>query len=180
MKFYPDTLTRKQRAILPIVARAVEEYGFYLAGGTAIALQLGHRRSDDFDWFTPKRVSDYSILIPHIQQLGFPLEIESQDRASLYTRINGVKASFIEFSFPMLKRVVRWKSEGVAMASLDDLAGMKLAAVAQRGAKKDFIDLFALLEKHRPLNELLSLYQKKFSIRDIGHVLRATTYFDDA
>ncbi len=66
------------------------------------------------------------------------------------------------------------------MASLDDLAGMKLAAVAQRGAKKDFIDLFALLEKHRPLNELLSLYQKKFSIRDIGHVLRATTYFDDA
>jgi hypothetical protein len=180
MKFYPDTLTRKQRAILPIVARAVEEYGFYLAGGTAIALQLGHRRSDDFDWFTPKRVSDYSILIPQIQQLGFPLEIESHDRASLYTRINGVKASFIEFSFPMLKRVVRWKSEGVAMASLDDLAGMKLAAVAQRGAKKDFIDLFALLEKHRPLNELLSLYQKKFSIRDIGHVLRATTYFDDA
>ena len=57
---------------------------------------------------------------------------------------------------------------------------MKLSAIAQRGQKKDFIDLYALGTKSFSLQQMLSLYQKKFSLKDIGHVLFALSYFDDA
>ena len=66
------------------------------------------------------------------------------------------------------------------MASLDDLAAMKLSAIAQRGSRKDFVDIYALAEKHAPLRQLLDCYARKFSIRDTGHVLYALSYFDDA
>jgi len=69
---------------------------------------------------------------------------------------------------------------GCTLASLDDLACMKLSAVAQRGSKKDFIDIYALLKKHRSLKQLLRLYQKKFNGADIAPVLYGLNYFDDA
>jgi hypothetical protein len=66
------------------------------------------------------------------------------------------------------------------LASLDDLACMKLAAIAQRGSRKDFVDIHALISKHCPLEELLLLYRKKFSLQDISPVLYGLVYFEDA
>ena len=66
------------------------------------------------------------------------------------------------------------------MASMEDIACMKLSAVAQRGSKKDFIDIYALGLRHFSLKEMLQLYQKKYAVRDIAHVLYGLTYFDDA
>jgi len=73
-----------------------------------------------------------------------------------------------------------WQETGTPLASLDDLACMQLSAIAQRGARKDFYDLHALITRHRPLNELLELYQQKFSVRDITPVIYGLAYYDDA
>ena len=75
---------------------------------------------------------------------------------------------------------MHWPDYGCRLASLDDLACMKLSAVAQRGAKKDFVDLYALGLYHRPLPDLLALYRQKYATNDIAHLLYALAYFDDA
>jgi predicted nucleotidyltransferase component of viral defense system len=75
---------------------------------------------------------------------------------------------------------VKWTDEGCSLASLDDIAAMKLAAVAQRGSRKDIIDVYALALRHKPIDQLLSLYQKRYKIQDVTHVLYALNYFDDA
>ena len=66
------------------------------------------------------------------------------------------------------------------LAGLDDIAAMKLAAVASRGSRKDFVDLYFLFKLHRPLKDCLSLYKEKYRIRDIGYVMRSLVYFDNA
>jgi hypothetical protein len=69
---------------------------------------------------------------------------------------------------------------GSPIASLDDIAVMKLAAVAQRGARKDFVDIYTLCREHRPLAQLLQLYKQRYGVADLGHVLAGLTYFVDA
>lgn len=69
---------------------------------------------------------------------------------------------------------------GALMAGLDDLAAMKLSAIAQRGAKKDFVDIAAIGRKHASLSDMLRCYQKKYAIKNIAHVLYGLAYFDDA
>jgi predicted nucleotidyltransferase component of viral defense system len=66
------------------------------------------------------------------------------------------------------------------LASREDIVAMKLAAIASRGSRKDFIDLWLLVTRYWPLSDCLELYRKKFAARDIGHVVRSLTYFDDA
>ena len=86
----------------------------------------------------------------------------------------------MEYRYPMLKKTTGWKEKGVALASLDDLAAMKLSAVAQRGSRKDFIDIYALGTKHRPLPSLLGCYSQKFGIPEPSHVLYGLAWFEDA
>jgi hypothetical protein len=88
--------------------------------------------------------------------------------------------SFLEFRYPLLSPLAYWKEIDIHLASLDDLACMKLSAVAQRGSKKDFFDIYALCMQHRPLAGLLELYRSKFSVTDIGPVIYGLAYFDDA
>ena len=79
-----------------------------------------------------------------------------------------------------MKRLIRVPEYTCRLASPVDIAAMKLAAVSQRGAKKDFIDVYALIESGHPLAELLALYSKKYSVADWGHVLYSLAYFEDA
>jgi hypothetical protein len=98
---------------------------------------------------------------------------------ALHGRAGDVAASFLGYRYPLLSPLQRWPEVGCSLASLDDLACMKLSAIAQRGAKKDFLDLYVLLE-HRSLKELIRLYQQKFDTGDVAHLLYALSYFDDA
>jgi hypothetical protein len=66
------------------------------------------------------------------------------------------------------------------MASLDDLAAMKLSAIAQRGKRKDFVDIYALSIKHASLAQMLECYKLRFATREIAHILYGLSYFDDA
>ncbi len=99
-------------------------------------------------------------------------------RASTWAgRASGVRVSFLEYRYPRLKPLVELSD--LRLAALPDIAAMKLAAVAQRGSKKDFVDIFALGQRFG-LAEMLGFYRAKYAVKDIGHVLIALAYFDDA
>lgn len=94
--------------------------------------------------------------------------------------VGGVQASFFGHSYPLLRPLVRAETDLLPLASPDDIAAMKLAAIASRGNRRDFIDLWVILRSGRTLPEVLDLFSRKSATRDQGHVLRSLVYFDDA
>lgn len=172
----PDSQQQMLRNTGPLATRA----GFYLAGGTAIAIQLGHRRSIDLDWFTPGAISDPMRLAADIRDTMDGFAVTGTAEGTLHGQAGGVKFSFFEYRYASLVEPVEWPEYGCRLAGLEDLACMKLSAIGSRGAKKDFIDIYALGRTRFSLDELLSLYRQKFAVQDVGHVLMSLTYFDDA
>ena len=174
-------LSRVQERALGRLGSVLGAMGaYYLVGGTAVALQLGHRRSVDLDWFTEGPIGDPLRLAREIQEAGIPFRTTSVERGTLHGSTWRVKVSILEYRYPLLKPVVAAPDFNCSMASLADLVCMKLAAVAQRGSKKDFVDVYALGVQFAPLHEMLQLYRQKYAIADIAHVLYGLTYFDDA
>jgi hypothetical protein len=154
--------------------------GFYLAGGTALAIHYGHRISVGLDWFTSQPFEDGMLLAQVLRNSGLDLEIEQVSPGTLHGSIQEVRVTFLQYQYPMLKSVRHWQDMDCDLAPLEDLSCMKLSAIAQRGARKDFCDLYALGKISFSLQEMLGFYQKKFGIRDIGSVLYGLVYFDDA
>ena len=178
--FHRNILSSRQLKLLERLGPFMKTHGFYLAGGTAIALILGHRESVDLDWFLERPLGDPNDWADKIRNSGVGFIVRSVTKGTLYLRANGVRVSLLEYRYPMLRPNVEWKAASCSMASLDDLACMKLSAVAQRGSKKDFIDIYALMKKHKSLEQMLKLYQKKFPGHDIAPILYGLSYFDDA
>lgn len=174
-----EVLPHAQQDVLQVMGPVAGSLGFYLGGGTAVALHLGHRRSADFDWFTPDEIADPLVLAGSIRDRGVNLEVVSTAPGTLHGRVNGVRSSFLSYRYPLLRPLVAPEETPSKLAALEDLACMKLAAVAQRGARKDFVDVAVLLERFS-LPEMLGLFHEKYGIRDVGHVLVGLTYFDDA
>ena len=156
------------------------EKRFYLGGGTALSLYFGHRHSVDLDWFTDKKISDPLLLAQDIRDHGVAFVTGRIDRGTLHGTISGIRVSFLEYRYPLLKTPIPIPQFRCRMASPEDLACMKLSAIAQRGSKKDFVDIYALSLKHTTLDAMIHLYQKKYSVQDIIHVLYGLAYFDEA
>lgn len=180
IKWNDAILGKAQRKVLKQIGALMAQYEFYLGGGTAIALHLGHRRSIDFDWFTAEHIDESLQIADEIKQAGIRLTINQTAPGTVHGTIAGVRVSFLEYRYPLLKSAKSWPEFGCLIASLDDLACMKLSAVAQRGLRKDFLDIYALGLKHKSLKEMLRLYQHKYNIKDVAPVLYGLTYFDDA
>ena len=180
MSWHPECLEAEQRTVLGQLGTHMTRREFYLAGGTAVALRLGHRRSLDLDWFTGVRIAEPLRLAAQMRDEGFAFETAQVDRGTLHGAISGVRLSLLEYRYPLLQPSDVWPECGCVVASLDDLSSMKLSAIAQRGSRKDFFDLYALGSRHRSLARMLELYTRKFSIEDIAHVLYGLSYFDDA
>ena len=178
--FHPEILTYTQKRVLKLLGPFSQRNDFYLAGGTALALHLGHRRSLDLDWFRTGRIPDAMTLATAIREEGIPLVVRQVALGTLNGSVSRIPVSFFEYQYPLLQKGILWSEAGCRLASLRDIACMKLSAIAQRGHKKDFVDLYALGMKSFSLKQMLSFYQKKFSLKDIGHVVFALTYFDDA
>jgi len=149
---------------------------FYLVGGTALALQLGHRLSVDIDLFSLEPF-DKNELLEVLNSAFESVAVESEGTTMMITNINGIKVDFVKMSYPFLfpPLIV----EDIRMLSVRDIAPMKLKAVTQRGSKKDFFDLYFLLDL-MPLQEMLHLFQEKFKQHEIFHVIKSLSYFDDA
>lgn len=169
-----DVQKRVLRAVGPLARRA----GFYLAGVTAVALQFGHRRSEDFDWFAPALLRP-DALLSDLQAEGLSVEETQIEAGTVISRIESVKISFFEYRYPMLSSLHQWSEYDTNIASLRDLGAMKLLAVAQHGSRKDFVDVYELLQSGVALRGMLEDFREKFKTDSIS-ALRGLTYFDDA
>ena len=180
MTVHAETLSLEQRAVLRQLGPIAQELGFYLGGGTAIAIQLGHRQSVDLDWFTGQRIDAPIELAKRIQDRGVALQIGAVARGTLHGTVAGVRVSFFEFAYVMLQPLIHWPEFDCPIASLDDLAAMKLLAISQRGSKKDFLDVYALGMHGLSLDAMLNFHRSKFAIEDVSRVTYSLCYFDDA
>ena len=151
--------------------------GFYLAGGTGLALEFGHRVSVDLDLFTedhfqPHAIRDRLREAPALRTIQMAPD-------SLDLEIFGVKISFLRYPYPRLFPTRRFMA--LEVADPRDIACMKLDAVASRGSRRDFIDLYFLLREYK-LPELLELFDAKYAAASPNrvHMAKALTYFADA
>lgn len=174
-----EALEPEAREAFGIVSRALAGGAYYLAGGTALALMEGHRVSVDLDVFT-ERMRNAEDVLSLLRRSTPELSVTSVGAGTLYVDVLGVQVSVIEYDYPLLGPTVLSDSDHLALAGRDDIAAMKLSAIASRGSRKDFVDLWVLTTRHRPLAEYLALYQEKFEARDVGHVIRSLIHFDDA
>jgi hypothetical protein len=152
--------------------------GFYMAGGTATALQLGHRKSEDFDFFAAHSF-DPETLTGSISS-EYSLEVSASSSGSLHGLIDNIKVSFLFYPQTLLFPTVDFM--GVALADLRDIALMKIVAVANRGSNKDFTDLYFICRESVSLQELFGLLPQKFRDRrySLYHLIRSLQYFEDA
>ncbi len=150
---------------------------FYWAGGTALAIQLGHRESIGLDWFCRAGFLNEQ-LISRLAKLG-EFSVTSEDNDTLHGVLNGVKISFLKYDHEQLFPLIEF--DGVRMADERDIAAMKISAISSRGSKKDFIDLYFLLEKYH-IVELLGLFEQKHAgvTYNMLHILKSLDYFDSA
>ena len=150
---------------------------FYMVGGTALALHYGHRKSIDLDFFSPK---DFSL--PHLKKSVSELgnyTLENEEPGTLDGILDEVKLTFLRYEYPLLFPLISF--DNIRLADPRDIACMKLDAISSRGSRKDFIDLFMLLE-YFTLPELFELFKKKYSGIEYNklHIIKSLSYFDDA
>lgn len=180
MKFHENGLKKKQIDVLKKISPLMLKHGFYLGGGTALAIYFEHRISVDLDWFSPTPFGDAMTLAQALRNEKLAFITEQTAPGTLHGSISGVRVTFLEFKYPFIKANSLWKELNCPLASLEDLACMKLSAIAQRGARKDFCDIYALGIKRFELSEMLKFYRQKFSVQDVNSVLYGLSYFDDA
>ena len=150
---------------------------FYLAGGTALALYLGHRRSFDLDFFSQKSFNEDG-LIAALQHLP-DFAVVSKAPQTAYLHVSRTKVSFIAYEYPLLFPLEDF--DGLALADVRDIACMKLSALASRGSRRDFVDLYAIAQWYG-IPHLLDLFQQKFAKANYNllHIRKSLTYFLDA
>lgn len=171
-----EILDKKRREALPVVAAAGE--GFYLAGGTALALQLGHRDSIDFDFFRPESF-DTAKLFEHVSWCcrTSTLRKQQEEKNTLTLLIDDeIQLSFFSYDYPLLNPVQKY--EGLELASIEDIAAMKLTTITSRSTLKDYVDLYYILQDHR-LSDLLRCVIQKFPTANQNLILKSLVYFDD-
>ena len=155
--------------------------GFYLAGGTNLALRFGHRLSLDLDLFHPLGFSAEDVLAK-LELASVPVGVEYQDEGTLrlFVGASRTKVEFFRYRYPLI-RPLEYRS-GVALAHPLDVGVMKLSAIADRGSRKDFVDLFRIHQEAAPLTDVLRVVPIKFAgrIPDPYHVARSLGYFADA
>ena len=153
----------------------------YLAGGTALALQIGHRISVDLDFFTSKEFNG-NIFVRKLKKLIPDFQLERMAAGTVLGNINKIRFSFFFYDYLLLFK--KHNLSGIKIADIKDIAPMKIAAISDRGTKRDFIDLYFIIkmEKVLSLDEILRLYDKKFGLlkQNKIHILKSLCYFDDA
>lgn len=153
----------------------------YLAGGTALALQIGHRISFDFDFFTNKEFNG-KIFAPKLKKIIPNFRLERIAEGTVLGNINKTRFSMFFYDYPLLFK--KHDFSGIKIADIKDIAVMKIAAISDRGTKRDFIDLYFIInaEKILPLESILRLYDKKFGLlkQNKLHILKSLVYFEDA
>lgn len=174
-------ITDAQREAISSLAPALED-DTYLAGGVAVALRTKHRTSIDVDLFVP-RDFDADRLAERVSVAVPSVVVTGRARGTLHLEVAGVPVSVLSYRYALLSPPRECSEVPIPLAALEDLACMKLSAIAGRGAAKDFWDLEELLTMGvggGSLAGVLVLYRRKYPVHDVGHVVRSLAYFGDA
>ncbi len=171
-------LPKGAKKLLGPLKTVAQKHGFILAGGTALALQIAHRESVDFDFFSTR---DFAVpaLLTELQTYG-KTAVLAQDEFTLTCLLGQVKLSFFRYWDGFLFDFV--KTPYFPLAAMEDIALMKLVAIANRGSRKDFIDLYFILQGGLALPNLFKDLKKKYRDQDFNayHILKSLNYFADA
>lgn len=171
-----DILDKKRKEILPLLSKFKDN--FYLAGGTALALHLGHRDSIDFDFFTADEF-DVDKLLQNVERVFSEHKVravqEEEDTLSVVID-NEIRLSFFRYPYRLIEPLI--EESHLKIASIADIGAMKLAAVVSRATMKDYFDIFYILDKFS-LAQLISICKKKLPSLDENLIRKSLVYFDD-
>ena len=173
------TVHRDTYSLLKKLSKKDYLTNFALAGGTSLALQLGHRISIDLDFFTLEEFDSIKLM----EQIRADFKISnvstSENTLSLYVNCNknNIKVEFLRHNYKLLKEFR--EVDQIKLYSTEDIAAMKLNAVANRGSKKDFFDINELL-KSFSIVELINFFKTKYSDHNAFTVIKSLEYFEDA
>jgi len=173
--FY-EILDKKRIAILPLLREFKKD--FYLAGGTGLALQIGHRDSVDFDFFSFQEINTQKLfdkIIKVFKDYEVLKVLEEENTLSVLID-KKIKLNFLTYKYKMIRKFIEEKDLNIA--SLEDIACMKLSAITGRASNKDYIDLYFILQKNS-LDNLFKKTIKKFPDLDTNLILKSLLYFND-
>jgi predicted nucleotidyltransferase component of viral defense system len=172
---HTKTVTAETYALLKYIQAQKAFNEMRLVGGTSLALQYGHRESEDLDFFG-KSGLDMGELMEILKNQGEIKQIKNSSTIKVLS-VNNTKIDFVEYSYPWIAKPVL--VDGLTLAAVQDIAAMKIAAITGRGSRKDFYDLDLLLTLFS-LEEILNFYTKKFSDGSLYLALKSLIYFEDA
>ena len=155
---HTEALTEHSKKIFPLLPQFP---GFCLAGGTALALQIGHRVSVDFDFFSERQIE--KSLLEKVKKIfaGFSVSVSVNDPGELTIFVGETKLTFLYYPFPVLFPTVAYG--GVAMLSVPEIAATKAYTIGRRGSYKDYVDLYFIIsEKFSALEEIIRSAEKKY------------------
>lgn len=182
IKFHIDVLPPSTARAFELLSKEkwLDNSRWYLAGGTALALQVGHRKSVDLDFFTQDKDFNNDELLSHfVSHSEWQTDINSKN--TIYGVLCGAKVSFIAYPF-FIPKVDQITYGAIRILRPRDIAVMKVIAISQRGRKRDFIDLYWLVNNGYELAEIISnlKIQYPFVAHDLHHILKSMVYFEDA
>lgn len=173
-----------QKKALEKIVRCSLTEGFYLGGGTSLAIRYNHRISHDFDFFTfPEVKIDVKKFFAKLSTLNAKINLLDKDTIYFSVLENDmfINFSFFQYDYDLLEEPFFDEELGIFIAKDKDIISMKAISIAQRGSKKDFFDLWYLLNrKGLTLADVLEFLKKKYNNFDLSIFLKAITYFEDA
>lgn len=170
-------LDSNRKTLFPKLA-LTSELKFYLAGGTALGLQIGHRTSIDFDFYRQEEFKKAEFGDKFKKELSeYKLKFLRDDKNTFELQINEIHLSCFYYPYDLIRKSIQ--IEGVNVASVEDIAAMKMIAMVQRGTFRDFIDMYYLINKFG-LPKILKLTSEKYKTFEYYSGLRGLIYFEDA
>ena len=171
-------MSKDRHALLAKLANKSFLDRFYLAGGTALALYLGHRWSEDLGFFCQDKFDSFGLIAKLSETDEFL--VTGQEMDTVHGLMGSIKLSFLYYPYSLLEDFHIYN--GIRIASIKDIALMKLIAIVQRGTKKDFIDLFFIDKEVIKIEEIINLFPNKFKISSYQPLLiyKSLGYFEDA
>jgi predicted nucleotidyltransferase component of viral defense system len=172
-----ETVSSSTLGLLKNLQSIKQLSGMRLVGGTSLALQKGHRISEDLDLFGFNIKEDNVSVLAALKAEGLKIDIRKQTSNMLIMMIENVKVDMVNYPYPWIDKAIS-ESE-ITLAGKKDIAAMKLSAITNRGTKKDFVDLFYLLNDFT-LSEMIGFYNHKYPDASLFMLLKSLNFFDDA
>lgn len=174
---FENVLTKEQMALAERLLPQIED--FYLAGGTALALQIGHRRSLDFDLASSKQISPFDLERKLINR-GFAIQkIFTATNDEFSVLIHATRVTFFSFPFNVKHRIT-WQRGQITLPEIIELGAMKAYALGRRSKWKDYVDLYFLLKFKLSMEELVEKAKEIFSSHFNSKLFREQLcYFED-